>query len=140
MSRSRGYVPPDQVEAWCSQLSRPDFCEFMQLLCTRHPLFAEELCDFVMLAVSRRKIFVRRLSFEYDFTFAFTFIIDFHEFDSFSSTSSETLHRLFSEFGTVVEAAVIYDKFTKRSKGFGKMNFSHIQIMPLILFRICHVC
>ncbi len=39
------------------------------------------------------------------------------------STMSDTLHRVFSAFGPIVEAAVIYDKHTKRSKGYGVHRF-----------------
>ncbi len=40
------------------------------------------------------------------------------------STMSDTLHRVFSAFGPIVEAAVIYDKHTKRSKGYGMDRFA----------------
>jgi RNA recognition motif-containing protein len=40
------------------------------------------------------------------------------------SITSEQLESLFSEFGEVVSAVVISDKFTKRSKGFGFVEFA----------------
>lgn len=40
------------------------------------------------------------------------------------SITSEQLESLFSEFGEVVSALIISDKFTKRSKGFGFVEFA----------------
>ncbi len=40
------------------------------------------------------------------------------------SMTSEDLEDLFKEFGTVVSAAVIIDRDTNRSKGFGFVEFS----------------
>lgn len=40
------------------------------------------------------------------------------------STTSDSLKELFSKFGEVVEAVVITDKFTGRSKGFGFVTFA----------------
>jgi RNA recognition motif-containing protein len=39
------------------------------------------------------------------------------------SITSEKLEELFAEFGTIVSAVVISDKFTRRSKGFGFVEF-----------------
>jgi hypothetical protein len=61
----QGLVPPEQIDAWTKQLSRIELTDLVQTLCAQHNDLAEEVCDFVMAAVSRRKIFVRRLSFEY---------------------------------------------------------------------------
>jgi hypothetical protein len=102
---------------------------------------------------------VRRLSFEYVYTVA-TFQhfilfavsgIDAHLcflfrsktmrclvfFRPIDSTMSDTLHRVFSAFGPIVEAAVIYDKHTKRSKGYGMHRFA---LSTVSLFELCVVC
>ncbi len=39
------------------------------------------------------------------------------------SVRSDKLKEIFSEFGTVTDAVVIADKFSKRSKGFGFVEF-----------------
>ncbi len=39
------------------------------------------------------------------------------------AVNDDKLKEMFSEFGTVSEASVITDKFTKRSKGFGFVTF-----------------
>lgn len=38
-------------------------------------------------------------------------------------THSETLHRYFDQFGDILEAVVITDKHTGRSKGYGFVSF-----------------
>ena len=40
------------------------------------------------------------------------------------ATTEETLKNIFSEFGEVVSAIVIYDRMTQQSKGFGFVEFS----------------
>jgi RNA-binding proteins (RRM domain) len=40
------------------------------------------------------------------------------------ATTEETLKNVFSEFGEVVSAIVIYDRMTQQSKGFGFVEFS----------------
>lgn len=40
------------------------------------------------------------------------------------SVTSEQLETMFSEFGEIVSAIVISDKFTRRSKGFGFVEFA----------------
>ena len=35
------------------------------------------------------------------------------------SVNEETLKKAFSEFGSIEEATIIFDKFSNRSKGFG---------------------
>lgn len=40
------------------------------------------------------------------------------------SITSESLKELFSEAGEVMDAVVIVDKYTQRSKGFGFVEFS----------------
>ncbi len=60
----QGSVPADQIDAWTQQLSRFELTQLVQTLCAQNIDLAENVCEFVMMAVSRRKIFVRRLSFE----------------------------------------------------------------------------
>ena len=40
------------------------------------------------------------------------------------SVDDSKLKEMFSEFGEVIEAVIIKDKFSKRSKGFGFVTFS----------------
>lgn len=51
---------------------------------------------------SRTKLFVRELAWK---------------------TTSETLHKVFSQYGEIVEAAVVTDRVTKKSRGFGFVTF-----------------
>lgn len=41
-------------------------------------------------------------------------------------TKSETLHRYFEQFGEILEAVVITDKHTGRSKGYGFVSITYI--------------
>ncbi len=38
-------------------------------------------------------------------------------------TTSETLHKVFAQYGEIVEAAVVTDRVTKKSRGFGFVTF-----------------
>ncbi|BCS24042.1 RNA recognition motif domain-containing protein [Aspergillus puulaauensis] len=40
-------------------------------------------------------------------------------------TNTDSLHQVFSEFGTVVDAIVMTDRETGRSRGFGFVTFSN---------------
>eukprot|EP00761_Pharyngomonas_kirbyi_P000273 gb/GECH01000273.1/.p1 GENE.gb/GECH01000273.1/~~gb/GECH01000273.1/.p1 ORF type:complete len:183 (+),score=32.01 gb/GECH01000273.1/:1-549(+) len=42
----------------------------------------------------------------------------------FNATNSESLRKYFEQFGEVIEAVVIYDKPTGRSKGYGFVTFA----------------
>jgi heterogeneous nuclear ribonucleoprotein A1/A3 len=54
--------------------------------------------------ITRRKIFICKLD---------------------PSSTSQSLHQAFRHFGEIIEAAVIYDKNTKNSKGYGFVTFVH---------------
>ena len=41
------------------------------------------------------------------------------------ASTSQSLHMAFRPFGEIIEAAVIYDKNTKNSKGYGFVTFVH---------------
>ena len=41
------------------------------------------------------------------------------------NTTSESLEKYFQTFGHVIEAKVIFDKTTGKSKGFGFVSFKH---------------
>ncbi len=58
------------------------------------------------LLQQQRKIFVCRLS---------------------PDTTSQTLHQAFAEHGTVVEAVVIQDSRSRRSRGFGFVKFADVE-------------
>lgn len=118
--------------------------------------------------VSKRKVFVRRLSFEYALTVHLKLLccrditpsldsylthrcsrvyfllpntcVAYELFsDPIDSTMSDTLHRIFSVFGPIVEAAVIYDKHTKRSKGYGMID-SPLSALSVLVIAPCVVC
>jgi RNA recognition motif-containing protein len=50
------------------------------------------------------------------------------------------LIELFSEFGTVIEAKVIYNKVTRKSKGFGFVTLDSQQAAQNAIDSLNHIC
>ncbi|EPS74427.1 hypothetical protein M569_00327 [Genlisea aurea] len=71
----------------------------------RHPDVLDAVRTFADRDVTQRKLFIRGLGWE---------------------TSTEKLGAIFSSYGELDEAAVILDKYTGKSKGYGFITFKHI--------------
>lgn len=50
------------------------------------------------------------------------------------SVTSESMREFFSQFGKVVDATVMLDRETGRSKGFGFVSFENVNVEPLLGF------
>lgn len=50
------------------------------------------------------------------------------------SVTSESMREFFSQFGKVVDATVMLDRETGRSKGFGFVSFENANVEPLLGF------
>ena len=48
--------------------------------------------------------------------------------------TSESMREFFSQFGKVVDATVMLDRETGRSKGFGFVSFENVNVEPLLGF------
>ncbi|KAJ7564656.1 hypothetical protein O6H91_02G044400 [Diphasiastrum complanatum] len=72
---------------------------------SQYPAVAGEIRDVASKDPAHRKLFVRGLSWE---------------------TTSQALCEAFEEYGEIEEGAVIVDKATGRSKGFGFITFKHM--------------
>ena len=51
-----------------------------------------------------------------------------------SCSLSESLRNYFSQFGKVVDATVMLDRETGRSKGFGFVSFENVNVEPMLGF------
>ena len=49
------------------------------------------------------------------------------------SHTSDTLYKYFSQFGTVVESIVVYDKDSKKHRGFGFVTFDNPHVVATCL-------
>ena len=50
------------------------------------------------------------------------------------SVTSESMREFFSQFGKVVDATVMLDRETGRSKGFGFVSFENVNVEPMLGF------
>ena len=50
------------------------------------------------------------------------------------SVTSESMRDFFSQFGKVVDATVMLDRETGRSKGFGFVSFENVNVEPMLGF------
>ncbi|KAH7298197.1 hypothetical protein KP509_25G031800 [Ceratopteris richardii] len=71
----------------------------------QYPAIADDIRDVASKDPAHRKLFVRGLSWD---------------------TSSETLREVFQHFGEIEEGAVIIDKTTGKSRGFGFITYKHM--------------
>ena len=50
------------------------------------------------------------------------------------TVTSESMREFFSQFGKVVDATVMLDRETGRSKGFGFVSFENVNVEPMLCF------
>lgn len=81
---------------------RPSLSRSLPHSASQYSNILNEIKAVASTDIAHRKIFVRGLAWE---------------------ATSETLQDTFSTFGAVEEAAVIYDKATSKSKGYGFVTF-----------------
>ncbi|WCJ27179.1 RNA-binding (RRM/RBD/RNP motifs) family protein [Euphorbia peplus] len=98
-------LSPDDIRSLISPFSKENLLEILLPAATRHPDILDSIRTLADADISLRKLFIRGLS---------------------SDTTSETLHSLFSSYGDLEEAIVIFDKTTAKSKGYGFITFKHV--------------
>lgn len=54
-------------------------------------------------------------------------------------TRTETMRKYFEQFGEILEAVVITDKNTGKSKGYGFVSIMNSQILFILLPRTCRI-
>ncbi|XP_054825044.1 UBP1-associated protein 2C-like [Prosopis cineraria] len=87
-------------------LAKPQLVDLLAKLGSQYPSIAEEIKSIASADPVHRKLFVRGLAW---------------------NTTSETLCAAFQEHGEIEEGAVIYDKATGKSRGYGFITYKHME-------------
>ncbi|GLJ21485.1 hypothetical protein SUGI_0396730 [Cryptomeria japonica] len=98
-------LDPDELHALLEPLSKEQLLSIMVNIGSSNPAIAEEIREVASKDPAHRKLFVRGLAWE---------------------TSSQTLCAAFEQYGEIEEGAVIMDKSTGKSRGFGFVTFKHM--------------
>lgn len=98
-------LSPDDIRKILQPFTQEQLLEVLQSAALRHPDVLENIRSVADRDSTLRKLFVRGLSGE---------------------TTTETLSSVFSSFGELDEAIVIFDKTTGKSKGYGFVTFKHV--------------
>lgn len=98
-------ITKEDVKKLIEPFNKEQLMDILQDAATRHTDVLEEIRKLADKDPAHRKIFVRGLGWD---------------------TTSDTLKTIFSSFGEVEEGAVIMDKSTGKSRGFGFVTFRHM--------------
>ncbi|KAL2344902.1 hypothetical protein Fmac_006187 [Flemingia macrophylla] len=98
-------LSPDDIRKILQPLSPDQLVDLLQSASLRHPAVLDSVRAVADRDSTARKLFVRGLAGE---------------------TTSETLRGVFTVYGELDEAIVIFDKATGRSKGYGFVVFRHV--------------
>ncbi|KAE9598280.1 hypothetical protein Lal_00004123 [Lupinus albus] len=93
-------------------LSKPQLVDLLSKLGSQYPSIEEEIKIIASADPVHRKLFVRGLAW---------------------NTTSETLRAAFQEHGEIEEGAVIYDKTTSKSRGYGFITYRNMESTQLAL-------
>ncbi|XP_031101722.1 UBP1-associated protein 2C-like [Ipomoea triloba] len=100
--------PPaaEELRSLLDPLPKPQLVDLLAKLGSQYPSIAEEIKNVARADPALRKLFVRGLAWD---------------------TSSETLCAAFEEHGEIEEGAVIFDKATGKSRGYGFITFKDME-------------
>jgi heterogeneous nuclear ribonucleoprotein A1/A3 len=98
-------ITKEDVKKLIEPFNKEQLMEILQDAATRHNDVLEEIRKLADKDPAHRKIFVRGLGWD---------------------TTSDTVKSIFSTFGELEEGAVIIDKSTGKSRGFGFVTFRHM--------------
>ncbi|KAG5252777.1 UBP1-associated protein [Salix suchowensis] len=96
----------DYLRSLLDPLNKPQLVDLLSRLGSQYPSIAEEIKSLASADPVHRKLFVRGLAW---------------------NTTSETLCAAFQMHGEIEEGAVIYDKATGKSRGYGFITFKHME-------------
>ncbi|XP_028777603.1 UBP1-associated protein 2C [Neltuma alba] len=96
----------EELRLLLDPLAKPQLVDLLAKLGSQYPSIAEEIKSIASADPVHRKLFVRGLAW---------------------NTSSETLCAAFQEHGEIEEGAVIYDKATGKSRGYGFITYKHME-------------
>ncbi|CAA0842808.1 UBP1-associated protein 2C [Striga hermonthica] len=102
----------EELRALLDPLSKPQLVDILARAGSRYPSIAEEIKSVASSDPALRKLFVRGLAW---------------------NTTSETLCAAFQEHGEIEEGAVIYDKVTGKSRGYGFITYKDMGSAQLAL-------
>ncbi|CAN0927675.1 UBP1-associated protein 2C, partial [Linum grandiflorum] len=96
----------DLLRSLLEPLSKSQLIDLLSGLGTQYPSIAEEIKSLASADPVHRKLFVRGLAW---------------------TTTSDTLFAAFQMHGEIEEGAVIHDKVTGKSRGYGFITFKHME-------------
>ncbi|XP_022983020.1 UBP1-associated protein 2C-like [Cucurbita maxima] len=96
----------EHLRSLLEPLPKPQLVDLLARLGSQYPSIAEEIKSVASADPVNRKLFVRGLAW---------------------NTTSETLCATFSVHGEIEEGAVIYDKTTGKSRGYGFITYKHME-------------
>ncbi|KAI4306396.1 hypothetical protein L6164_029677 [Bauhinia variegata] len=105
-------LSPEDIRRILQPFTQDQLLELLQSAALRHPDVLESIRSVADRDSTLRKLFVRGLAGE---------------------TTTDTLRSIFSSFGELDEAIVIFDKSTGKSKGYGFVTFKHVDGAVLAL-------
>ncbi|KAL8459841.1 hypothetical protein ACS0TY_030910 [Phlomoides rotata] len=96
----------EELRALLDPLAKPQLVDLLARAGFQYPSIADEIKSVASADPALRKLFVRGLAW---------------------NTTSETLCAAFQEHGVIEEGAVIYDKITGKSRGYGFVTFTDME-------------
>ncbi|CAJ1909221.1 unnamed protein product [Sphenostylis stenocarpa] len=100
------FASKEELRFLIEPLAKPQLVDLLAKLGSQYPSIAEEIKSIASADPAHRKLFVRGLAW---------------------NTTSETLRAAFEEHGEIEEGAVIYDKVTGKSRGYGFITFKNME-------------
>ncbi|XP_061346382.1 UBP1-associated protein 2C-like [Gastrolobium bilobum] len=100
------FVSKEEMRFLIEPLAKPQLVDLLAKLGSQYPSIAEEIKSIASADPVHRKLFVRGLAW---------------------NTTSETLRAAFEEYGEIEEGAVIYDKTTGKSRGYGFITYKNME-------------
>ncbi|KAJ1396025.1 RNA-binding domain superfamily [Sesbania bispinosa] len=100
------FASKEELRFLIEPLAKPQLVDLLAKLGSQYPSIAEEIKSIASADPVHRKLFVRGLAW---------------------NTTSETLRAAFEEHGEIEEGAVIYDKATGKSRGYGFITFKNME-------------
>ncbi|XP_011078840.1 UBP1-associated protein 2C-like isoform X1 [Sesamum indicum] len=106
LNESEASSTVEELRGLLDPLSKPQLVDLLARAGSQYPSIAEEIKSVASADPALRKLFVRGLAW---------------------NTSSETLCAAFQEHGEIEEGAVIYDKATGKSRGYGFVTYKDME-------------
>ncbi|KAL0338006.1 UNVERIFIED_CONTAM: UBP1-associated protein 2A [Sesamum calycinum] len=106
LNESEASSTVEELRGLLDPLAKPQLVDLLARAGSQYPSIAEEIKSVASADPALRKLFVRGLAW---------------------NTSSETLCAAFQEHGEIEEGAVIYDKATGKSRGYGFVTYKDME-------------